>query len=271
MRNQSRGLRKCALGTKFRAMNTTQRHQRIVHRVDDQGTVSVGALAQELEVSEATIRRDLVDMDRAGLLRRTHGGATRLALRTREPAFDTRFAENNAAKIRIAAAAAKLLTAGESVVLDSGTTCLETASQLIALELRVVPLSLPALTVLSKSPTLRLTSPGGDLRPGELAFIGPIAEGNLDRLRFDTAFVSCCGLSLKDGVTAYDVNDAAVKSIALKNSKRSVLLCDDSKWETTTFAVVAPLCDFDILITDHVMTAQEQQFLDSAEVEVITV
>jgi len=252
-------------------MNTAERHQVIAERIDTDGSAAVADLARDLGASEATIRRDLVEMDRAGLLRRTHGGAIRLALRGREPAFVRRVAENGDAKTRIAVAAAALLTPGETIALDSGTTCVEVARQLLQMDLRVVPMSLPAMEVLARSTTITMTSPGGDLRPAELSYVGPMAESNLDRLRFDTALISCCGISLANGVTAYDLSDASIKNVALRNSRRSVLLCDDSKWEITTFALIDQLRIFDILITDHQPTPQEQQFFADNEIEVITV
>ncbi|RIJ78722.1 DeoR/GlpR transcriptional regulator [Nakamurella silvestris] len=252
-------------------MSTNERHQVIAEKVDTTGSATVADLARELGASEATIRRDLVEMDRAGLLRRTHGGAVRLSLRGREPAFIRRATENGNAKTNIAVAAAALLTPGETVALDSGTTCVEVARQLVPLHLRVVPMSLPAMEILARSTTVTMTSPGGDLRPAELSYVGPMAESNLARLRFDTALISCCGISLTNGVTAYDLSDASIKNVAIRHAQRKIVLCDDSKWEITTFALIDELRIFDVLVTDHQPTPEEQQFFSDNEIDVITV
>ncbi|MEN0129882.1 MAG: DeoR/GlpR family DNA-binding transcription regulator [Brevundimonas sp.] len=233
--------------------------------------MSVTALTAELGVSEATIRRDLVGLDDKGALRRTHGGARRLTLRGVEPPFSARAVSAPGVKARIAAAAIDLLAENESIVLDSGTTCLEVAKRLSEKASTVMPLSLPSLAALSGFPQVTLSLCAGSVRPNELSVVGPLAIETIERFRFDTAIISGCGFSLSDGLTAYDVDDAAVKGAAIRSSSRAILLCDEAKWGELTFVRAAATKAFTTIITDHQLTADEARIAADLEVDVITV
>ncbi|WP_309069690.1 DeoR/GlpR family DNA-binding transcription regulator [Microbacterium sp.] len=250
-------------------MTTNERHRRILARVQEVGTVTVADLVAELGASEATLRRDLADLDAQGLLRRVHGGARRAELRGLEEPFTARTGANPDGKRRIARAVAAMLAPGEAVVLDSGTTGLEIARAARELPLRVVPLSLAALDVLAEGERIRVTVPGGELRPGERSFVGPLTERTLAALRFDTAIISPCALDLAGGATAYDTEDAAVKQAAMRSAERRVLVCDATKWGRSAFAAIADLSAFDVLVTDHEPTAEESAAIEEKRVEVV--
>jgi DeoR/GlpR family transcriptional regulator of sugar metabolism len=251
-------------------MGTTERRAGILRLLESAESVSVAELVDELDASEATVRRDLVQLDREGVLRRTHGGARRLSLRGVTTPFMARTSISPDAKRRIAAAAAAMLAPHESLVLDGGTTCLELAHQLRDPSLRVVPLSLRAATVLGDA-GIHLTICGGDVRPDELSFTGARAVSGISAMRFDTALISCCGFSLPGGVTSYDAEDAAIKAAAVRYSGRVVLLCDETKWDKTAFGWFADASELTTIITDHRLTAEEQSFAVEVGVEVITV
>ncbi|WP_203138190.1 DeoR/GlpR family DNA-binding transcription regulator [Microbacterium sp. JZ31] len=250
-------------------MTTKERHSRILARVQEEGAVTVADLVAELGASEATLRRDLAELDAQGLLRRVHGGARRAELRGLEEPFAARSGANPEGKRRIARAIAALLAPGEAVVLDSGTTTLEVARAVRELPLRVVPLSLAALDVLAEGERVRVTVPGGELRPGERSFVGPLAERSLAALRFDTAIISPCALDIAGGATAYDTEDAAVKQAAMRSAERRILVCDATKWGRSAFAAIADLSSFDVLVTDRDVTPDESAMLEEKRVEVV--
>ena len=251
-------------------MTTTERRAEILRLLEDVESVSVTELVDELGASEATVRRDLVQLDREGVLRRTHGGARRLSLRGVTTPFAARTSVAPEAKGRIAAAATAMLAPHESVVLDGGTTCLEVARRLRDPSLRVVPLSLRAATVLGDS-GIHLTVCGGDIRPDELSFTGANAVSGIGRLRLDTAIISCCGFSFTEGVTSYDAEDAAIKAAAVRHSSRVILLCDETKWGKTAFGWLADAAELSTIVTDHVLTPDERAAAAEAGVEVVTV
>lgn len=247
-------------------MNTHDRQSLIAARVAESGEVSVAELVADLGASEATVRRDLAELDARGEVRRVHGGARRLEQRGHDPGFAAREAANADGKRRIARAVSDLLRPGEAVVLDSGTTCLEVA-RVITGPARVVPLSLPVVQALAGR--VEMTLPGGELRSGELSFAGPLTERALSQLRVDTAVISPCAFSLDLGATAYDLSDAAVKQAAMRAAARRVLLCDRSKWDRAAFAWFADLDDIDLLVTDHEITGPEAERLAAHDVEVV--
>jgi DeoR/GlpR family transcriptional regulator of sugar metabolism len=161
-------------------------------------------------------------------------------------------------------AAARLIAEGESVVIDSGTTCLEVANALRNHRITVMPLSLHAANALAGGPRLTLLMPGGEVRTGELTMTGPLAQTSLAALRFDTAILGCCGLSAADGLTAYDLSDAAVKRAAIASARRTIVVTDGSKFSRTALAAVAPASSLDAVVTDDTAPAAQLQALTAA-------
>ena len=232
------------------------------------GRSSVAELAEATGASEMTIRRDLEVLADQGVLERYRGGARSLLLRGQEPPFALRAQDDLQAKQHIATEVAAMIADGESVVLDSGTTCLEVARALHHRRLTVMPLSLHAANALVGAPQLTLLFPGGQPRPGELALIGPLTEASLSSLRFDTAILGCCGLTATDGLTAYDLADAAVKRAAIASSRRVIAVTESAKLSRTALAHVAPASALHAVITDEDAPAEETEALTAAGVTV---
>lgn len=226
--------------------------------------MSVAELAAATGASEMTIRRDLEILADQGVLERYRGGARSLLLRGEGPPFALRKHEGIGAKQRIAAEAARLVSDGESVVIDSGTTCMEVATALRNHRITVMPLSLHAANALAGGPRLTLLMPGGQVGTGELTMTGPLAQASLAALRFDTVILGCCGLSAADGLTAYDLPDAAVKRAAIASARRTIVVTDGSKFTRTALAAVAPASSLDAVITDETAPAAELEALTAA-------
>lgn len=219
-------------------------------------------LAEATGTSEVTIRRDLEQLAALGALRRVRGGAVSDLARGDEPPFVFRELENTEAKRAIGTAVAELIRDGEAVLLDGGTTALHIARALAGRRVTVMPLSLQAANILAAAPPTRVILPGGELRPGELAVNGPLTEASLRALRFDTAILTCCGVSVTAGITAYNLADAAVKSLAISQARRVLLAADSTKFTRTALAAVAPLDRVDVLVTDN---ATPQTTLDAVQ------
>ncbi|RDG38403.1 DeoR/GlpR family DNA-binding transcription regulator [Streptomyces corynorhini] len=232
-------------------MAGTDRLRQITDALREGAERSVAELSALTGASEMTIRRDLDALADQGILERYRGGARGLLLRGQEPPFVLRAQESMDAKRRIAAEVATLITDGESVVLDSGTTCLEVARALRERRLTLMPLSLHAANEVTGAPQLTLLLPGGQPRPGELALTGPLTEASLAALRFDTAVIGCCGLSAADGLTAYDLADAAVKRAAIASSRRVIAVADGAKLTRSALAFVTPATALHCVVTDH--------------------
>ncbi|KPI06594.1 transcriptional regulator, DeoR family [Actinobacteria bacterium OV450] len=246
-------------------MSNTDRHSVIAQAVRERGQVTVQDLAALTGASEMTIRRDLDALARQGVLERVRGGARTLLLRGQEPPFALRAREAVDAKRRIAAEVSSLIADGESVLLDSGTTCLEVARLLRERPVTVMPLSLQAIRVLSDPPgQATLMVPGGRPRAAEGALTGPLTLASLTALRFDTAVIGCCGLSATEGLTAYDLDDAAVKKAGIASARRVVVATDGGKLGRTAYAHVGPATLLHTLVTDTTAPADAVAALEGS-------
>ncbi|MFI5987365.1 DeoR/GlpR family DNA-binding transcription regulator [Streptomyces sp. NPDC051555] len=246
-------------------MSNTDRHGLIAKTVRDSGGATVQELAELTGASDMTIRRDLDALAAQGVLERVRGGARTLLLRGEEPPFALRAQEAVDAKRRIAAEVASLIADGESVLLDSGTTCLEVARILRERHITVMPLSLQAIHLLGETPGhAELLVPGGKPRAAEGALTGPLALASLAALRFDTAIIGCCGLSAADGLTAYDLDDAAIKKAGIASARRVVLAADGGKLGRTARAHVGPATLLHTLVTDTTAPSDEVAALEAA-------
>lgn len=253
-------------------MSNADRHALIAKAVRDSGGATVQELAELTGSSEMTIRRDLDALAAQGVLERIRGGARTLLLRGEEPPFALRTNDSVDAKRRIAAEVCAMIADGESVLLDSGTTCLEVARLLRERPVTVVPLSLQAIRLLGEAPgPATLVVPGGQPRATEGALTGPLTLASLAALRFDTAVMGCCGLSAADGLTAYDLDDAAVKRAGITSSRRVILATDGSKLGHTAFAHVGPSTLLHRLVTDTTAPPDEVAAIEDAGTVVRTV
>ncbi|MFE6937861.1 DeoR/GlpR family DNA-binding transcription regulator [Streptomyces chartreusis] len=253
-------------------MSNADRHGLIAKAVRDSGGATVQELAELTGASEMTIRRDLDTLAAQGVLERVRGGARSLLLRGEEPPFALRAHEAVDAKRRIATEISAHIADGESVLLDSGTTCLEVARLLRERPVTVMPLSLQAIHVFGESPgPATLVVPGGQPRAAEGALTGPLTLASLAALRFDTAVIGCCGLSAADGLTAYDLDDAAVKKAGIASARRTVVGTDSGKLGRTAYAYVGPAALLHTLVTDAGAPAEEVAALEGAGTIVKTV
>ncbi|WP_329520660.1 DeoR/GlpR family DNA-binding transcription regulator [Spirillospora sp. NBC_01491] len=249
-------------------MDLSERHALIIDRLRSAERVDVAELARAIGTSEVTIRRDLEQLAEQGVLRRVRGGAVSLLSRGEGPPFVFREVDNVEAKRRIGAAVAGLIQDGEAVVVDGGTTGLEVARALAGRRVTVMPLSMQAAGALANAAPTRIIQAGGEVRPGELAVTGPLAEAGLRALRFDTAVLSCCGASAEHGVTAYDPADASLKSVAISSAARTILAADAAKFARTAMAVVAPLTRVDVLVTDTAAPPEALEAIAALGIEV---
>ncbi|MEW2409202.1 DeoR/GlpR family DNA-binding transcription regulator [Streptomyces griseoviridis] len=253
-------------------MSNADRLRQTGEAVRAAGSLTVAELAALTGASEMTVRRDLDALAAQGVLERVRGGARSLVLRGEEPPFALRVQDGAEAKRRVAAAVVELIGDGETVVLDSGTTCLEVARLLRGRRVTVMPLSLQAVAVLAEGAgQTALLVPGGRPRPGEGALTGPLTLASLAAVRFDTAVIGCCGLDAAQGLTAYDLDDAAVKQAALRSSRRVLAATDSAKLTHTAHAFVAPVTALHTLVTDRSAPREAIDAIGAAGVTVRTV
>lgn len=232
-------------------MYAEERQQEIVRRARAHGRVDVAALAEELNVTAETIRRDLTALERAAVLRRVHGGAIPMERLGFEPALATRDSVLIAEKERIAKAAVAELPDEGAIILDAGTTTARLAAALPTdRELTVVVNSPVLATTLGTRANLNVLLIGGRVRGKTLATVDDWALRPLADLYVDVAFLGTNGCSVERGLTTPDPAEAAVKRAMITAARRSVLLADHTKIGNDYLARFGTLADLDALITD---------------------
>ena len=230
-------------------MLTDERRALILERLRTHGRVLAADLTAELDVSADTIRRDLRELDEAGLLRRVHGGA--LPRHGDAAPFQARARRAPEAKASIARRAAQCVSDGQLVVLDGGTTTLEVARALRDdLRARVITTSPPIALALSDHPGLEVTVVGGTLRPNSLVTVGAAAVEAFQLIRADVVFLGVCGLHPEIGVTTEDLEERHVKAAMIEGAAEVVALADHDKLGTAMPVVVAPMSAVTRLVTD---------------------
>src|SRR6201987_2976501 len=228
---------------------TDERRALILDRLRTHGRVLAADLTAELDVSSDTIRRDLRELDDAGLLRRVHGGA--LPRRGDAAPFQARARRAPEAKAAIARRAAGGVSDGQRVVIDGGTTTLEVARALRDdLRARVITTSPPIALALANHPGLEVTIVGGTLRPKALVTVGAAAVEALRVVRADVVFLGVCGLHPEIGVTTEDLEERHVKAAMIDGAAEVVALADHDKLGTAMPVVVAPISAVTQLVTD---------------------
>ncbi|MEX2783851.1 DeoR/GlpR family DNA-binding transcription regulator [Streptococcus sp. H49] len=227
-----------------------ERLQRIVDRVNQKGVVTVNDIIQELEVSDMTVRRDLDELEKEGLLSRVHGGAQSISfLQKQEKSNREKQTVQIKEKQEIARSAASLINDGETIFIGPGTTLEFLAKELINRNIRIVTNSLPVFNILSKSTTVDLLLIGGEYRSITGAFTGSLARSNVASLKFAKAFISCNGIYNND-IATYSEAEGNIQKLAFDNSIEKFLLIDSQKFNTYDFCVFYQLTDITALITD---------------------
>ena len=255
-------------------LRQSERRRQIVELVQLQGDVVVADLCVHFGVSDMTIRRDLRDLDREGLIRRVHGGAVSSLGRSYEPPYKIRTTRQAEIKKAIGKKAAELILDGDSIALDVGTTTLEIAYALPGKRnLTIITASLPIaneiVSNLSLNSDVRLILTGGIVRSGELSMVGHIAEQTYSNLHVDKAFIGVGGISLEDGLTEYNLEDALVKKPLIQNAHQRIVVADSSKIGRTTFTTVAPLSMVNTIVTDSDIPGEIKKSLQDQGIEVL--
>ncbi|MEA3327867.1 MAG: DeoR/GlpR family DNA-binding transcription regulator [Chloroflexota bacterium] len=253
-------------------MLSNERHQKIVEILDQQSVVTVADLVKILKVSEMTVRRDFDVLESQGLLKRVHGGAVSNRGRSYEPPFVSRTTTNVAEKKRIAQAAANLITNGDSITLDVGTTTLEIARNLSTKQdLTIIVRSLHIAGELVDHQGIRLILTGGFLRLSELSLVGYLAERVFSDFYVDKLFLGAGGVDFKAGVTEYNFEEMLVKRAMVKNAKEIILVVDSAKFGNIALAPIIPLSEVHTIVTDNKIKKETQVALEDLGLRVIVV
>jgi DeoR family transcriptional regulator, fructose operon transcriptional repressor len=249
-----------------------ERQHAIAALVADRGRVAVTDVAERFGVTTETVRRDLALLERAGMLRRVHGGAVPTgALSLVEPGLGERHGTRTEQKRKIAAAALDLLPDVDgSVILDGGSTTAALADLLPAeRRLLVATNSVPIAARLSAAPGVTLHVLGGRVRGITQTAVGESTVRALEHLRLDVAFLGANGITARHGFSTPDETEAATKQAMARAAQRTIVLADSSKLGREHLVSFAAVDDVDVLVTDADADPDALAALTSTGIEVV--
>ncbi len=246
---------------------TRERRDAIITQLLTSKHVTVRALADEMAVSEATVRRDLQALADGGEVELVHGGA-RLANHA-DFSFQQRLAHNQSAKQVIGRLAAELVNNGDQLFIDSGTTCLEVAPHLRQRDNVSVIANCARLARELDNSGVEVIMIGGKYRPERMDCVGPIAISTLEQLRGYIAFIGADGLSQDFGPSANDIDSAALYRQATKNARHTVLLVDHTKFAEPSLYKIVEWDVIDRIVTDAQPSDEWMEFFTARDIEVV--
>jgi DeoR family transcriptional regulator of aga operon len=234
----------------------SSRWEQILQELLRYGEVSVDSLAKNFNVSAATIRRDLSELERQGLLRRTHGGANPVTPMLYEPfrnlsSFQEQEEKCAAEKRQIGLTAASLISDGETVAIGAGTTTTQLARSIRHRKgITIVTNAVNIAMELSHLPDIRVSMTGGSLSGDWFALVGDVAQQNVSQTFFDKAFVGVDGAHAEHGLTTNYPDQAAIHRAMMRQAQQRIVLADHRKIGAVGRSLIWPADDLDKLITD---------------------
>ncbi len=229
-------------------MALTERQNEILRRLKESKSAGVTALAKELFVSEATIRRDLAEMQSMGLIERSHGGAL-LPDNAEEISIFFRMEKNASEKERAATKALPFIPQFKSVFIDSSSTALALAERIDLNHKTVVTNNLQTAIQLSKKPNINLMLLGGSVRFNTISTTGSWTARQLADFSFDLMIASCAAVTDSE-VFEGSLEQKEIKKVALERCKRRLLLIDHTKFDVSGTYRLASLSEYDVIVID---------------------
>lgn len=245
------------------------RRARAGEQLATQGYMSLAELSDVLSVSESTVRRDLEALEQQGLVRRTHGGAVYIKDAAGQAyAFADRETSAAAEKQAIGRAVAELVTDGQTILLDGGTTCCQVARAIAGRRLNVVTNSLPIASLLSAEMATEVTMIGGYIYPRTGVALGAMAEQHVAMLHAAQLVLSCAGVTQQG---AFNANQMMVETERkmMESADEVILAADHTKVGKRSVVELATLDAFDRIVTDDGCDEQTRAWLDELPAEVI--
>ena len=245
------------------AVLVEERRQKVVDLVSKQGFVALAELAQSIQVSESTIRRDLDYLDEKGVVKRTHGGAIYVGDGSALPALEERSSSQLEEKRAIAKAAAARIRDGDAVLLDGGTTTLEVARQLVGRSLQIVTNSLPIANLFASSRETELVMLGGYVYPKTGVALGPFTVRMMEDVHVHQTVLSVGGIT-KKGLFNSNMLLVETERQMMRCADEVVVVADHTKVGRQALAFLCELSAIDTLIVDRQLTPEQREWLDQA-------
>src|SRR5699024_3938163 len=233
-----------------------ERKRCILNKLKTSQKVKVSELSEKFHVSMETVRRDLAVLENEGLVKRVYGGAVSGTFHHGEPPLLSRKKVMEEEKKRIGKQSVQLIQDGSTIVIDVGTTVLELAKEIkYKNDITILTNSLPVANFLLKGLKHQFFSGevillGGQLNPKQHSISGKLTEIVLEQFNIDQAFISVGGISLQNGLSDFDFNEAMISKTMIRVSKEIIVLSDSSKLGVDAFCKFGSLNDVDAIVSD---------------------
>ncbi|MFD1449050.1 DeoR/GlpR family DNA-binding transcription regulator [Oceanobacillus profundus] len=253
-------------------MFASERREKIMLLLQEQGRVTVKELALQIGVSEATLRTDLSKMEEDGLLTRTHGGAVLNDETDNDISFSVREKKNIQEKITIAEKAFELIEEKQCILLDASSTALALARYIRnkSTRLTVVTSGVQTALELKENPDITVILIGGVVTKGSTSIEGKLGLSILDYVNIDMMFTSANGFTVENGLTDFNLYEVELKKEMVKRSQKVVAIIDHSKIGKTSSSVFATTEEIDVLITDKIVNEEITKKILENNIEIIS-
>ncbi len=249
-------------------LTTEERRKYILEQIYEHGKVLVKTLASQMNVSEATIRRDLRALADEHQVELVYGGAN--LPRNSDYSFLSKQTRNIREKQIVGRTAGNLVNDNDLIFIDSGTTCFQMIPSLKTKKgLSVIVNSLRIATELGESPNINIITLGGQYRNDRMDCVGPLAITTIEHLRGYTAFIGADGLSMEFGITAADIDSAHLYGLVIKNARETILVVDHTKFLTPSLFKISDWDAISRIVVDTRPPSEWCEFLDSKGIEII--
>lgn len=249
-------------------MLVQERRQRVLDLVSQRGFASLTDLAQAIQASESTLRRDLDYWHQNGMLRRTHGGAIFVGDGAALPALEERVTRQLEEKQSIARAAVERMHDGDAILMDGGTTTLEVAKLLVGRSLQIVTNSLPIATLFASSHETDLIILGGYVYPKTGVALGPLTIRMLPDIHVNQAVLSCSGITER-GLFNGNVLLVETQRQMMRCGDEVVVVADHTKIGRPALTFLCELGEVDTLIVDSGVSVAQRELLGQSDVRLI--
>ena len=247
-----------------------ERRKKILEMLRRDGQVRVAQLSKQLGATVVTIRSDLDALERDGYLERTQGGAVQSAKNFYHMELQYRRQKNADIKKQIAAAAARMIHDGDTLLINSGTTTYFTALELKQHKnLNVVTNSISLAVELGSVPTFRVILLGGEINTQDSFIYGEDAKRQLSGYKADYAQLSMDGICRHAGITTYHAEESVIDRLMIERSQKTIIVADSSKIGHESFSHVCALDEIDFLVTDAAASASCSE-LDETGITVVS-
>ncbi|MGE9297381.1 MAG: DeoR/GlpR family DNA-binding transcription regulator [Puniceicoccales bacterium] len=250
-------------------MLAAERQTHIIQTLNEHGSVRTTELAERLNVTDETIRRDLEQLHAEGILRRTHGGAVPVPVEREELPHDARQVRNHEEKEAIARTAVSLIRPNDVVYFDASSTCYELARLLVDMPLKVLTNSHLIVAQLRRHEAIELICIGGDYDRKSHSFVGPAAQRAAQRYRIDKMFCSGNGIDANLGVSEINEWQATIKELVIGHAQQVIYLADHTKIGSVSAYSFASCESVSKLVTNATADAEKLADIGQRGVEVL--